>query len=82
MSARGAAAGECGHASCCCAARARGLDAQGQAAYEFLRAAVRDGVPAAVYTHRLWSEMPAGDRQFFTDLVNAAEDAFWLAWAR
>lgn len=80
MPARDAAAGECGHASC--AARARGMEAQGRAAYEFWRAAVRDGNPAAVYTHRLWDEMPAGDRQFFTDMVNEAEEAFWRAWAR
>lgn len=80
MSAQGArtGAGVCGHAFH--AARERGIAAAGRRAFEIQRAAVRDGVPAAVYTHVPWDEMDSGSQEYWIGLVHEAEGAFWEAW--
>lgn len=49
--------------------------------YETWREGVRNGVPAAVYTHRSWAEMPPEDKGFFLRLIAAGDDAFWRGWA-
>lgn len=82
MSAQGAqtGAGVCGRASCV-EARERGMAASGEMLYTLLRAAIRDGEPAAILIYRDWEQLDAREQGFFTGLVNSSNDAFFEAWA-
>lgn len=64
---------DCGHASC--AARKRGMQAQGRAALEFFR---ENRISMATYLD--WDELSPDEQQPWIDLVNHAVDAFWDAW--